>query len=143
MISLSIDRGALSLAALVITDDPASGLWIDERGFGRPARLWTRTRVSSPFMHGSVQTRATLEQASIPVTLYAQGATTAALDAKKAELDDALAQWIYNVTITEDGQATTYECDCADVSWNEFDSGMTRAHLAKATVTIPCYPVGA
>lgn len=143
MISLSIDRTALSLAALVIADDPSTGLWIAEDGFGRPGRLWRRTSVSSPFIHGSVQTRATLEQASIPVTIYAQGATTAALRTKMAELDDALSQWIYDVTITEDGQATTFECDCADVSWNEFDSGMTRAHLARATVTIPCYPVGA
>ncbi|MGZ5410429.1 MAG: hypothetical protein ACXWDJ_10585 [Aeromicrobium sp.] len=143
MISLTIDRTALSLPDLVISNDPTDGLWLPEDGFGRPGKVWRRTSVSSPFIHGSVQTRAVLEQASIPVAVFAQGVTTAALRTLQAELEAALSQWIFEATVTEDGSATTFECDCADVSWNEFDSGMTRSHLARATVTIPCYPVGA
>lgn len=143
MLSVTIDRTALSLTDLVIADDPTTGLWLQENGQGRPGKLWRRTLVSSPFGHGSVQTQATLEQASIPLTIYAQAASTAALRTMKATLEAALHQWIYSLTLTEDGQAETFECDCADVSWGDFDSGMTRAHLARATVTIPCYPVGA
>ena len=143
MISLTIDRSALTLADLVIGTDPTSGLWLPEDGFTRPGKAWRRTVVTAPFTHGGVQTQAALEQASINVTVYAQGATTSALRTKQNELEDALFQWIYSATITEDGQALTYECDCADVGWGEVDSGMVRAHLARATVTIPCYPVGA
>lgn len=143
MISLTIDRTALSLPALVIGNNPADGLWLPEEGVGRAAKVWRRRTVSSPFIHGTVQTGAVLEQASLPYTIYAGGASTAALRAKQDELEAALFQWIFDLTVTEDGAATTFECDCADVSWNEFDSGMTRAHMARATVTIPCYPVGA
>jgi hypothetical protein len=142
-LSLTIDRTALTLADLVIGNDPTAGLWLPEDGFTRPAKAWRRTTVTSPFAHGSVTTQATLEQASINVTVYAQAATTAALRTLQDELEAALYQWIYSATITEDGQALTYECDAADIGWGEFDSGMTRAHLARATVTIPCYPVGA
>lgn len=142
-LSLTIDRSALTLPDLVIGNDPSAGLWLPEDGFTRPGKAWNRTVVRSSFGHGAVQTRATLEQASINATIYAQGATTAALRTKQAELEDALFQWIFSATITEDGQALTYECDCADVGWGEADSGMVRAHLARASVTIPCYPVGA
>jgi uncharacterized protein (DUF1786 family) len=143
VISLSIDRTVLSLPALVIGANPADGLWLPEDGVGRAGKSWRRTVVSSPEMHGTVQTRAVLEQSSLPYTIYAGADTTAALRAKQDELEAALFQWVFDATVTEDGQARTFECDCADVSWGDFDSGMVRAHIARATVTIPCYPVGA
>lgn len=143
MISVTIDRTTLSLTALVIGNDPTTGLWLPEDGIGRPAKLWRRKTVTSNFIHGAVQTHAVLEQATIPLTVYAQAATSAALKTLQDTLETALSQWVYDATLTEDGVARTFECDCADVSWGEFDSGMTRAHMARATVTIPCYPVGA
>ena len=143
MISLSIDRAALSLSALVIGNDPTSGLWLPEEGQGRPGKVWRRQTVRSPFVHGEVLTGAVLEQASIQRDIYAMGATTAALRTTQDELEEALFQWAYDVTLTEDGETLTYACDPADVSWGEADSGMIRGHIAKATVTIPCYPVGA
>ena len=77
------------------------------------------------------------------LTIYAQGVTTAGLRGRQVELEDALGQWNFDLTITEDGQARTYDADCADVTWGELDSGMVRAHMARATVSIPCHPVGA
>lgn len=141
MLSVSVDRTDLGLAALVF-DDPASGLWVPEDGLVWPEKRWTRTSVSGPFVHGSVQTRATLEQATMQLTVYVSAATSAALRTLQAEVEAAFFQWVFDVTITEDGQATTCTADCADVSWGPFDSGMTRAHLARATVTAPVYPVG-
>ena len=142
MISLSIDRTSLSLTPLVIGNYP-DGLWLPESGLGRPSKQWRRETVRSRFVHGDVQTQATLEHSSLPFTIYAQAATTAALRTLQDELEAALFQWAFDATGTEDGEALTYACDCADVSWGDFDSGMVRAHIAKATVTIPCYPVGA
>lgn len=144
MLSVAITRTALSLGALTIDDQPKSvGLWIPEDGLGRVGKSWRRRTVSSPFINGSVQVGAVLDDGSIPLALYAQAATTAALRTLQDEVEAALFQWSFDLTIAEDGQADTYSCDCADVAWNAYDSGMTRAHLARATVTIPCYPVGA
>lgn len=142
MLSVSVDRTDLGLAALVFAA-PSTGLWVPEDGLVWPEKRWTRSAASSPFTHGSVQTRATLEQATMQLTVYLSAASAAALRTLKAEVEAAFFQWVYDVTVTEDGEAVTYTADCGDVSWGPFDSGMTRAHLARATVTAPVYPIGA
>ena len=133
---------SLTLGTLVIANDPSDGLWLDEDGLSWPEKRWSRTSASSRWTHGSVQTNARLEQTAVSATVYAQGATHAALRAKQAELEAAAFEWSFDLTITEDGQAVTYAADCADVTWSDADSGMAGAHLARAVLTIPVHPVG-
>lgn len=142
MLELSVDRTDLSLAALVFST-PDTGRWIPEDGLTYPAKRWRKQYATSNHLHGDVLVRATLEHASIGATLYVKAADAAALKTAKAEVEDALGQFFYNVTVTEDGQATTYSADPADVSWGDADSGMSGAHLARCSVLIPVYPVGA
>lgn len=141
MLSVTVDRTSLALGALTIADDPSAGLWLPEDGLTRPARSWARTTVSSPFLHGSVQTRAFLEHTQLNLSVYARAASTAALVALMDEVDAAFSQFVYDVTLTVDGSAKSYLCDCADVAWGDVDSGMAKAFMARATLTVPCYPV--
>lgn len=141
MLSITVDRSSLSKSDLVITDYPTGGLWLPEDGLGRPGKSWRRTYATSPWVHGSVQTQATLDQSSQPLSIYAQGTTTAALRTLQAEVEEAFFQFVFPLTITEDGESQVWECDSADISWGDLDSGLTAAHLARATVTIPVYPV--
>ena len=141
MLSVSIDRTSLGAGALSIPDFPVAGLWIPEDGLTRPGKTWNRQTASSPFTHGSVTTRATLEQSSINLSVYAQGASTAALVALQDTLEAAVSQFAYTVTITVDGSAKAYTCDPGDVSWGDLLAPQARAFLSRATLTIPCHPI--
>lgn len=137
MISVTVERTLLELPALVIPGYPTAGLWIPEDGLGSPAQTWRRTKATSPFMHRSVQTRAVLEDADVRLTVCVQAATTAARKTLQAEVEAAFHQALFDLTITEDGEGTVYPVVCADLTWNDFDSGMTRAHLSRAVITAP------
>lgn len=141
MLAVSVSRASLGLGTLSIPDFPVAGLWIPEDGLTRPARAWARQTASSPLTHGSVVTRATLEQTSINLSVYAQGASTGALVALQDTLEAAFAQFSYAVTITVDGSAKEYTCDPADVSWGELSAPEAKAFLSRATLTIPCHPL--
>ena len=141
MLELSIDRAGLTLPALAF--DTPGVRWVPEDGISYPAKRWRREYADARNLHGSVLVRATLEHAAIAGTLYVQAADAAALKTAKAEVEAAFGQFFYEVTITEDGLSTTYSADPADMDWGSVDSGMSRAHLARATVNIPVYPVGA
>lgn len=140
-LSLSIDRTSLSLGALVY-GNPSTGLWIPEDGVGRPA-LERRNEYASQarFLHGSTLVASTLDQGSLPVRLYHQAASTAALVAAQDALEAALGQFTYEATLTVDGVATTWTCDPASIGWGDLDSGMAHAFLAEARVVIPVHPV--
>lgn len=137
MLSVTVDRTTLALTPLVIGSDPSAGLWIPEGGLGRIGTTWRRTRVGSPFTNRSVQTRAVLDDDTIPLSVYAQAASSAALDTLKDEVEAAFYQWAYDLTVTEDGVAKVFSVDCADVKWNDYDSGMTSAFLAQGSLSIP------
>ena len=47
----------------------------------------------------------------------------------------------YDVTVTENGQAKTWACDPADLSWSTPEAGAADAHLATVSLTIPVYPL--
>lgn len=140
MLTVAISRTSLSLADLTIGDYPGT-LWLPNDGLERPAMTWVRQTASSPFTHGTVTTRAKLDQSSIPLTIKAKATTTALLVAAMDEVEAAFSQLAYTVTITLDGQSKAYVCDPADVAWGQVDSGMSKAFMAQATVSIPCHPV--
>lgn len=142
-LSVTVDRSDLTLADLVISGDASSGLWIPEEGFVRPEKRWNRSTASSRWTHGDVQTGARLEHATLQFTVYARGTSAADLMAKRNEVEAAFFQWVYDLTVSEDGQAVTYTADCADVSWGEADSQMAGAFMARAVLTVPVHPVGA
>ena len=138
MLSATISRTPSDLT--IDNEVTEAGFWLDE--VSRPAFDYRRTYASSPFTR-AVQTSAVKDGGTLEVVLYAKAATSAALATLRAELEDAVGQFFFTLTVTEDGVATVYDCDCAAVSWNSHDAGMASAHIARAVLTIPCYPTGA
>lgn len=139
--SVSIDRTSLSLSPLVISNTPGGTVWLED--FQLPA-FAARKRYAPDSAHvpGSRLLTATLEAAELPLTINVRGASPAATATLQAEVEAALSQFSYDLTLTVDGVATVYE---ADFSWPRWtvDSGMVQAHLAKASVTIQINPPGA
>lgn len=140
MISLSLSRTGLSLPALV-ADTPGSA-WIPEDGLGDPGYRYRITYAPpSDHIDGGEKYAAALEMGELPVTIYLQAATTTALRTKKTDWVNAFGQWSYQMTVTIDGASDTYLCDPVYPRWNDFDSGMTRAFLARAVVPVPVQPL--
>lgn len=141
MISLTITRSALSLPDLVITDTPGGDFWIPEDGFTEPEFAWRITYApDSRYISGKEKLAAARDASSLPVTINAYGADAATLRANMNALVNALGQWSYDTTLTVDGQALgPWDSDPTSVVWFQ-DSGMVRAHLARATVSIPVNP---
>ena len=142
MLSIAIDRASLTLATLTITSTPGGAFWLPEDGMTRPGVTWRRQYAgASPWLHGSTLTAAVKEQSTLPFTVYTQAATTATLRAQMDELENALSQFTFDTTVTIDGVARTWACDPADIGWGDVDSGMVAAHMARAAISIPVYPI--
>lgn len=140
--SLSIDRTSLALSALVITNDPANGtgLTIAEDGLSAPDfELVVAYAPDSFYVHGQHALAASVGAGGIQVTnMTAKADSAAALETVKTTLATALAQWKTQVTLSIDGQATTYRMVCPVIpKWGTYDSGMVKAHMARASFVIP------
>lgn len=134
--SVTIDRAGLSLADLVAPNDPTSDFYFPEDGLRFP-RLSLR-KVYAPeseFIGGRVKLAQVPGVADYPVTFYAHADTTAALFVLMDELEAAVTQFTFDLTVTIDGEARTYLAEGDFPDWGEVDSGMVRAHLVKGTVT--------
>lgn len=143
MISVTLDRTSLSLSPLVITSNPfGTSLHLPEDGVVWPNFDTRRTYApDSPYESGRVLLAAVREAADLPLTVYAHGADAAATDAAKAELEAALAQWSYDLTLTVDGIAHAYNAEIVlGVPWGPVDSGMVAAHMARTSFSIPLNP---
>jgi hypothetical protein len=144
--SLTLTRSALAvpLADLVISGDHTQSLWLDESGFGRPQFTFRKGHApESDIFPGQSLLTAVKDQAAIPCGIYARGASAAALDTAMTELETALAQFVFTVTLTVDGVAKSFEAECTAPAWGALDSGEVEAHLARASVVIPVNPPGA
>lgn len=142
MLSLAFSRTLLSLSALSITDTPSSsGFWLPEDAMGRPGKEWDKQYADKGLYHGRLLVGATLEQATLPVRIYARSTTTSGLETLQASLEAALGQFTYTATVTIDGAAKVWTCDPGDVQWADLDSGMVAAKMAVASVSIPVYPI--
>ena len=143
MISLTIDRTSLSLAPLVISDNPfGANLWLPEDALTWPVfdtrYLWAP---DSNYEPGRTLLAAVKGNAEPPLTIYAGGDTTAELETAKAELAAAVAQWSYDLTFTVDAIAHAYNAVIVlDLPWGPVDSGMARAHMARTSFSIPLNP---
>lgn len=143
ILSLTITRAGLSLPDLVISNDPEAGdFWLPEDGLEEPDQNWRLDYMPDhPDVHGRDLLSASREHTDIPVTVYTDAASSAALATNKATLAAALGQFTYTVTLNLDGATSTYSADPCGPRWGAVDSGMVRARLARASFTIPVYPI--
>lgn len=144
MITLTLGRASLSLTPLIITSNPfGTALHLPEDGLVWPVFGTRYTRApSSAYEAGNGELLAAVREATeLPVNIYAHGADAAALDAAKAELEAAVAQWSYPLTLGVNGVDYAYSAELVlDVPWGPIDTGMVRAHLAAASFSIPLNP---
>jgi hypothetical protein len=136
-LSLTFSRTGTDLE---ITNDPnGTSFWIDSTIY---PQFTPRTTYApdSAYVAGSKLLAATLAAASIPVVIYAQAATTAALATLKAELEAAVSQFAYTLTLVVDGTSYSWPADFSWPIWGDVDSGMVGAHIARAALTIPVNP---
>jgi hypothetical protein len=142
VISVSIDRPSLSLPPLVISQDFTAGLYLPEDGAVWPNFETRRTYASdSAYVSGRMLLAAVQGAAELPLTIYAKAASGAALEASKAELEAALGQWSYALTLTVDSVAHVYRAEVVlGLPWGPIDSGMVAAHMARTSFSIPLNP---
>lgn len=141
--SVAFDRTALTLTTLTIANTPSGSFWLPEDGTEWP-RFGRRKEYAPPsrYLAGRTLLASVSDVGTLPLTVYAKAATTTALETLKAELQTAVDQWSYTLTLTVDGAAATYTAECVDddIAWGELDSGKVRAHFARGSVAIPLYP---
>lgn len=144
ILSLTIGRTSLSLPDLVITNDPTAGaFWLPEEGLEEPDETWRLSYFpDSREVHGRALASAVREHSAIPATIYTDATSSVELGQNKAILSAALGQFTYPVTLDLDGAALTYDADPCGPRWGAVDSGMVRAKIARASVSIPIYPIG-
>lgn len=139
MISFAIDRTSLALTPLVLSDDTAGSYVILDEGWSRPSFEWRRTYAPDSRNFRRQILAAVRDAVDVPFVVNVHGTTPADLEAKVNAIEAALGQFVYDATLTIDGQARTYECEVCGPAWEQ-DGGMVRAHMAKATFTVPINP---
>lgn len=139
MLSVTLSRALLSLPDLVIDGNPHEGpFFLAEEGNEEPSFAVRRTYApESAFIEGRVLLAAVRDSGSMPLRIYAQGETTAAVRAAMDELEDALEQFYYSLTLTVDGVSRTWMADPELPQWGELDSGLVTAYKRVATVAVP------
>jgi hypothetical protein len=102
----------------------------------------------SPWLPGQVLLSAVPDQSSLAVAVGAKASTLTALQAQKAALDDALAQWRYTVTLTAVSGLETVTIGswlaqpCA-VVWGDLDTQpWGQEYVAVGSAAIPVNPPG-
>lgn len=140
--SVTIDRTALTLSPLVITNDPfGTAFHLPSDGIGRGNFAIRKTYAPTSRLIGGQQLlSAVTDLGSLPLRIYAHGSTTAEVASNMAVLNAALSQWAYEITLTVDGVSETWWADPELPTWGPVDSGEVAAHMAIATVTVPIQP---
>lgn len=140
--SVTFDRTSLSLSPLVIDNDPFTGNFhLPEDGTERPGRKIRRTYApTSAYVAGSYLLAAVEDSGTLPLSIYVHGTDATDLEAAIDELEAAVTQFAYTVTVTVDGVARSFNADPELPSWGVLDSGMVGAHLARASIVIPINP---
>lgn len=137
-------RTALGLGDLTITSNPfGASFWLPEDGFAEPEFTQRDTVAdSSAHVAGALATQSVTDEGTFACLIYVAGADEAGLKANKRALEATVRQFRFTTSLTIVGAADTYNSRAGAISWGEVDSGMTRALMAKAVVTIPVQPLG-
>ena len=140
-LTISVDRTSLSLGPLVFSANDDANVWGIMPGYQQPG-LVPETRVaSSPLTHGEVATRFKWQQALHQFDAFPNVASAAALTAAKAEVRAALGRLSYSVTVTENGQATIWDCQPGSFMPSPIDYPELDALHPAFAITIPCHPI--
>jgi hypothetical protein len=126
---------------LVISNDRADGLWLPDGEVVLPSfGIRTRAANVSDVHPGSTLLAWTEELDELQFSVYAGGASQAALAANMAALEAAMKS-LAPIVVTEHGVATTYSDRWpAAPRWGALDSGIHAAFIRRATCVVPVNP---
>lgn len=143
MITLTLTRASLSLTDLVIGSDPFTGAFhIPEEGVDWPRFPKRRTAAPLSGIVGGLVPLALVDDIGVmPATIYAKGTTMALLKTAREELEAAVGQFTYDLTLAIDGQQIgTWEALGESVDWGPIDSGMVRGRMCRASIAFSLQP---
>jgi len=136
-LSLTISRDG---ADLVITNNPTgTDFWVDTV-VSPQFSIRATYAPASAYVAGNKLLAAVLDASVLPLVVYAQAASSSALATLQAELEAAVSQFSYTVTLTVDGVARSWQADPTWPNWGDVDSGMVAAKIARASFAIPVNP---
>lgn len=139
--SLTISGAGISLPDLVIGTNPfGTDMHLPEDGLNRFDFDYFRTYAEGSAYAPRVLLAARLEPVNWPGIVYCHAATTAALRTVEGTLATYVAQWVYDLTLTIDGQAWTVTGEPTLPAFGPVDSGMVAAHISRAALSIPINP---
>lgn len=139
--TVTIDRSTLSLPDLVIGTNPASSdIYLPEDGLNRIDFDYRRTYADGSSYAPRALVAAILEPTNLQLVVYCHAATSAALATVEGTLTTALSQWAYDVTVTIDGVSQTVTGEPTRPAFGAVESGMVKAFLSRATLSIPVNP---
>lgn len=110
-LSVTISRGYLELDPLEL-EDPEAGFEVIDIGPG--ARTVHRDVVTSPVSDGAVMVGVTADMSEAKLSVRCFGETVADVFENMIELELALNQWAYVVTVTIDSVVESWTCHTAN-----------------------------
>lgn len=138
-LTVTFTRAGLGLGPLVVDSNPTASLYLPEDGVGAVGWDLRRTYApDSPWVPGKMLLAAVREASTLPLTIYARGASAAEVDAARKVLEDAAAQWSYTVEVNLLGE--TFRAEPAIPQWAAMDSGMVAEGLDRCQLVIPVNP---
>lgn len=109
-----------SVTRLTVPGGPLAALDLEAAGSyevvsaGPGAMAWRRTYVESPYVDGAFLVAAAKGVSTAPLVIRVRGSSRTDLNNKVNALLRAFEQFTYQLTITIDGQAQTWDCMPAD-----------------------------
>lgn len=123
----------------------AAGFWLPLDGIGHPSRTVRRGYASSPWIDGDTLVSSRLEHAALRISPWVYGSTQAQLDDRLDELDTAVGQFTYTVSVQiATGTIRIWTADPADVSLRDetWDARHAfGAYRQRVSLLIPVHPV--
>lgn len=143
-LSVTIDRTALSLSPLVIPGTPTTDnpFWIPQDGIGRPDfSMRLGYAPDSRWVPGKYLLDAVLEASSLPLAVQIDRvANIAALQVARRELEAAVSQFTYTLTLTVGGEDESWQADPTWPAWGSLRHEYVDVLLDRAEIVIPLNP---
>lgn len=140
-LTISIDQTDLSLDPLVLSGVTDANTWGILPGFTMPGLVARNVEAESPFLHGSVVVRSTWQKAFFNLDVFPRVTTGAELATAYGELVAASGQFSYDATVTLNGVASVWRCDCASISPSPLDYPELVTNAPVYSLSIPVYPI--
>lgn len=141
---VAISRDVLVLSPLNIYescgDEDDRTFWLTIDGLSRPGFDYKRTYVpDSAWVSGKKLLVSEHEAATLPLNFIVSGLSHDDLSAKMGELEEATSQLFYTVSLTIDGQTTTWDADSTLPRWGTVEYLLQDLMKVRGSLEIPIY----